>query len=137
MIEIVDTSVAIKWFVVEEELHDEAIAVLDKIKDSPREFAVPELFFNEMLAVLCRLLHQPAVIQDYMNALQDLGLARLGNGRATLSRAVSLAKKHGLSGYDAIYAANAELVDGIWITADETAHKKLARLGISKLLADY
>lgn len=87
-----------------------------------------------MLSALCRILEDPKAIEDYMNALQDLGLARLGNGRQMFSKAVQLAKSCGLSGHDAIYAANAKLVGGIWVTADEAAHRKIRRLQISRLL---
>ncbi|MBI2981816.1 MAG: type II toxin-antitoxin system VapC family toxin [Deltaproteobacteria bacterium] len=136
MIQIIDASVAVKWFAAEEHFKAEALEILDKIKDSPREFAVPELFFNEMLSVLCRLLHDPLQIQGFMNDLQDLGFARLGNGRETLSQATLLAKKFNLSGYDAIYAANAKLTQGVWITADGEAHKKIVGLRLSRYLGD-
>lgn len=136
MIFIVDASVAIKWFVAEEPLREEALAILKKIKEAPHLFAVPELFFNEMLSVFCRLLSEAQLIEDYLNALQDLGMARLGNGRQALSEAIALAKNFGLTGYDAIYAANAKLVNGLWLTADAAAHRKIAKLGVSHLLGD-
>lgn len=136
MIQIIDASVAVKWFVSEEFLKDEAFEVLDKIKDSPREFAVPELFFNELLSVLCRLLDDSRQIQGFMTDLQDLGFIRLGNGRETLSQAILLAKKFNLSGYDAVYAANAKLTQGVWITADGEAHKKIVGLRISRYLGN-
>ena len=131
MIKIIDTSVAIKWFMDEEE-QEKALCFLEELKEDPREFAVPELFFNEMLAVFCRLLTDSAQIQDYLNTLQDLGMERLGNGRATLTTAAELAKQFHLSGYDAIYVANAKLVEGVWITADAAAHRKIASLKLSQ-----
>ena len=134
MIRIVDASVAIKWFVADEPFKDDALVLLDQIKDSPQEFAVPELFFNEMLSVLCRILEQPGLIHECLEALQDLGFERLGNGRAVLSEAVALAKQYGLSGYDAVYAANAKLTRGVWVTADETAYKKIEKLHVTQLL---
>lgn len=134
MIQIIDASVAIKWFVDNEPKRDAAIAILHQIRDFPGEFAVPELFFNEMLSVLCRILADPKEISEYLDALQDLGLTRLGNGRETMSEAVRFAKKFRLSGYDAIYLANAKLVRGIWITADEAAHRKIHRLKLSRAL---
>ena len=50
MLQILDASVAIKWFVANEAGRTEAITILDQVRDSPTRFAVPELFFNEMLA---------------------------------------------------------------------------------------
>ena len=133
MITIIDTSVAVKWF-LEEEGNDQALRVLDAVKSSPRLFAVPELFFNEMLSVLCRLLKEAKIIKDYVGALEDLGLARLGNGQDTLDLAVDFAKEFQISGYDAIYAANAKLVGGTWLTADKTAHRKIKQLKNSSFL---
>jgi len=134
MLKIIDASVAIKWFLREEVGSAAAMDLLDELKNSPSNFAVPELFFNEMLSVFCKLLTDESVILDYIGILQALGWERLGNGREVLKQATHLAKKYQLSGYDAIYAANAKLTHGLWITADEKAHKKIAGEGYSKLL---
>ena len=52
---VVDASVAAKWFLPGEPLSSEARAVLHEIRDDPRGFLVPELFMNELLAVLARM----------------------------------------------------------------------------------
>ncbi|MBI2336227.1 MAG: type II toxin-antitoxin system VapC family toxin [Deltaproteobacteria bacterium] len=134
MISIIDASVAIKWFVEDEINKNKSLKILDEIKSSPTDFAVPELFFNEMLAVFCRLVDEAKKIQTYLEVLENLGWARLDNGHETLKKAAELAKKYKITGYDAIYVANAYLVKGRWITADQEAHKKIASLSISKIL---
>lgn len=132
-LQILDASVGIKWFVPDEAGYAEAIQILDEVRDSPSRFAVPELFFNEMLAVLARLLHGDGVaLQTYLDAIQDLGLERIGNGRELLACAGQLACDHGLGGYDAVYAASARLTNGCWLTADIRAHRKVQRLEISR-----
>jgi predicted nucleic acid-binding protein len=134
-LQILDASVAIKWFIADEAGHAEALTILDEVRDHPSRFAVPDLFFNEMLAVLARLLgRDSATLRDCLDALQDLGLERIGNGRELLASAADLACKHGLTGYAAIYAATARLVGGRWVTADARAHKKIQRLRISKVV---
>ena len=133
-VKIIDASVAIKWFIAGENGKEEALRILDAIKESPRDFAVPELFFNEILSVFCRLLDSPQEIHGYMEIIQELGFMRLGNGRECLATAVEIAKKYNLRGYDAVYAANARLVDGLWLTADKKAHQKISSLNISKCL---
>jgi hypothetical protein len=45
-----------------------------------------------------------------------------------------LAAEFRISGYDAVFAASALLVDGIWLTADAVAVKKLRSLKFIKLL---
>jgi predicted nucleic acid-binding protein len=132
-LEILDASVAIKWFVPQEVGRPEALRILDEIRDTPGRFAVPELFFNEMLAVLARLVGaDDESLRLYLDALQDLGFERIGNGRDLLARAAELACGYGLTGYDATYAAGAQLTGGMWLTADLRAHKKIQSLGISR-----
>jgi predicted nucleic acid-binding protein len=132
-LQVIDASVAIKWFVPHEAGAAEAIAILDQVRDSPAGFVVPELFFSEMLAVLVRLLgRDAAAVGLYLDALQDLGFERIGHGRELLARAAELACTHGLTGYDAVYAASAQLIGGYWLTADVKAHRKVRHLRISK-----
>ncbi|HCU24570.1 MAG TPA: hypothetical protein DF383_06090, partial [Deltaproteobacteria bacterium] len=100
MIQIIDASVAIKWFIAEEKGRKAALELLDEIGKKPQWFAVPEFFFNEMLSVLCRLLSRPELIQEHIEGLQNLGLSRLGNGAETLACPVQMAKKYRLWGYD-------------------------------------
>jgi predicted nucleic acid-binding protein len=132
---IIDTSIAVKWFISDDEpKRKEALSVLDRICAEPHRFAVPELFFNEMLAVLCRLLNHSSEIKEYMHNLEQLGWERIGNGSQLLEKAAELAKEFHLSGYDAVFAASAALVEGVWLTADEIAARKLRGRKFVKLL---
>ena len=80
-LQILDASVAIKWFVPEEEGRREALAILDEVRDAPARFAVPDLFFNEMLAVLTRLASpDSSLVREYLDALQIWGSS--GSGTA-------------------------------------------------------
>lgn len=133
MIQVIDASVAIKWFVREQD-QEKAILLLESIQDTPQDFVVPELFFNEMLAVLCRIEKDAQKIQRHLYLLENLGLERVGNGSELLSLAAQLSVQCSLSGYDAIYAATAKLLNGIWITADAKAHQKILHLKISTLI---
>jgi predicted nucleic acid-binding protein len=115
---ILDTSVATKWFVPAEPLAAEAERVLDAIAADPQPYAVPELFMNELLAVLARL--PGATTEQVVSAVslvESLGLARIGNGHELLATAAGFAGEWGLSGYDAVYVATAALGNGVWLTA--------------------
>jgi predicted nucleic acid-binding protein len=131
---IIDASVAIKWFVAQEDKTAEAQRVLDSIQQSPHLYSVPELFFNEMLAVFCRILNDETQIKRYIYLLENLGFHRIGNGGELLKKAADIAVNHKLTGYDAIYAASASLINGTWVTADAKAHKRVASLKISAIL---
>jgi predicted nucleic acid-binding protein len=131
---VIDASVAIKWFVDEELQREEALTVLDQIQAEPQTFLVPELFFNEMLSVLCKLLDHETLVQSHMRSLENLGLTRIGNGSELLAVAARIAVHHNLTGYDAIYAATAKLAGAKWLTADKRAHKRLESIRVSRTL---
>lgn len=132
-LQVLDASVAIKWFVEGETGRAEAIELLDGIRDDPSTFVVPELFFNEMLAVLARLVGSDGkALRGHLEALQDLGMERVGNGRELIFRAAEISSRYRLSGYDSIYAACADLTGGCWLTADLRAHRRIQRLKISR-----
>jgi predicted nucleic acid-binding protein len=128
---IIDASVALKWFVVEPVGQEEADQILSEIEQNPRVFAVPELFFAEMLHVLCRVLKDRRKVSEALDILENLGFARVGLGHELLDLAVSIAMEYKLSGYDAIYAATAQLTKGQWYTFDREAHKNIAKLNLS------
>jgi predicted nucleic acid-binding protein len=132
---IIDTSVAVKWFIADDEpKRAQALSVLESICAEPHRFAVPELFFNEMLAVFCRLVTPSSEIKEYIQTLEQLGWERIGNGSQLLEKAAELAKEFHLGGYDAVFAASAALVEGVWLTADEVAARKLRGCKFIRLL---
>ena len=132
---VVDASVAIKWFVTEEPLVDEAAQVLDEIGRDPAPYGVPDLFMNELLAVLCRLPgSRPPRVREALSLVEALGMARVGNGHELLALAADFAGRWSLSGYDAVYVALAALSDGVWLTADARAARRIPKSGLVQLL---
>ncbi len=130
---VIDASVAVKWFVRADVGRESALALLAEIEKDPRNFAVPELFFNEMLAALCRLVTQAETVKQQIRNLENIGFHRVGNGHELLARAAEIAIQTGLTGYDSVYAATAELLHGQWITFDQKAHQKLEKAGMKGL----
>ncbi len=132
---VVDASVAIKWFVTNEPLVVEAGRVLAEIERNPSLYVVPDLFMNELLAVLCRLpASQPSRVREALALVEALGLTRVGNGHELLALAADFAGRWGLSGYDAVYVALASLTEGVWLTADERAVRRIGRSSLARLL---
>ena len=66
--------------------------------------------------------------------VEALGLSRVGNGHELLELAAAFAARWNLSGYDAVYVALAALVDGVWITADERAVRRIGNSKLTRLL---
>lgn len=128
---IVDASVALKWFVEEPHGQKAANDILGELESNPCSFAVPELFFAEMLHVLCRVFKDKKKVKDAISILEDLGLERIGLGHELLRMAADIALTYKMSGYDAIYVATAQLTEGHWYTFDREAHKKVRALKVS------
>ncbi len=132
---VVDASVAIKWFVSGEPLVEEAERVLGEIEADPSRYLVPDLFMNELLAVLCRLPEStPSKVKEALSLVEALGMTRVGNGHELLSLAADFAARWRLSGYDAVYLALASLTGGEWLTADVRAVKRIANDDLVSLL---
>ena len=132
---VIDASIAIKWF-VEEEGREDALAILDRVKRTPKDFAVPELFYIEMMSVMTRLVSGQKARETIIDDLYDLGFMQLRVGAKLLKVASHLSTTSGISGYDALYAACAKSLKGRWLTADRKAHNKIAALRISSVLGD-
>ena len=132
---VVDASVAIKWFIKDEPLVAEAEQVLGEIERNPAPYAVPELFMNELLAVLCRLpASRPSQVQEALKLVEALGVTRVGNGHELLALAADFAGQWSLSGYDAVYVALAALSDGVWLTADDRAARRISKSSLVQVL---
>ena len=124
---VLDASVAVKWFFVDEPLRGWALEVRACIADRPSAFFVPHLFFTELVHVLARKSGRDAAFVTSAVALMvRLGLRTLALSEDGLARAVAWTCQ-GLSGYDATYLALAHEVRGLWLTADATAASRVGR----------
>jgi predicted nucleic acid-binding protein len=133
---VVDASVAIRWFVCES-AHPQADAVLNELVNRPERFAVPELFAYEVLAVLYR--HHPnarMIFTEVVDRLLRSGVLRYPMTESIYTRMDRFVRL-GLTGYDAVYVALAEELEGTWLTFDSRAHACISEEGLSRdLLAD-
>lgn len=134
MVRIVDTSVAIKWFVIEEG-RESALSILAEMVHDPSSFAAPELFFFELAHLFHRLLPQATdEQQNLLGQVFTLGIPRFSLTHELLV-AVLRFQRLGLSGYDAAYVALAEDLKGKWLTFDARAHAQISAFNLSELIA--
>ena len=133
MVRVIDASVALKWF-VDEPGTNQALTILQEVIDTPSSFAVPELFYFELVHVFHRLVPRPSDVQRTL--LEQVCLFGLERFSMTpeLLRETHLLQRVGLSGYDAAYAGLAKLLKGKWVTFDSKAHRLLASQHLSLLL---
>jgi predicted nucleic acid-binding protein len=121
---ILDASVAIKWYVKGTE-HPNADIIMEMLIEKPNNFAVPELFSYEMLSVL--YMHHPEAKQIFdkdINRILHSGILRYPMTENIYTRSDRFVKA-GLNGYDAVYVALAEELNGVWLTFDVKAHNKI------------
>ena len=135
MIQVIDASVAVRWF-IEGETHPHAEEVLQCVIVAPELFAVPELFSFEVFSVLSRIHPSPRdVFARGVMPILNSGILRYPMTEKLAARASGFVKK-GLTGYDACYAALAREVKGLWLTFDARAHALLVGEKVSHLLTD-
>lgn len=115
---VVDASVVVKWFVTADETGvSEAESLLFDLAEGQVRLFGPGLLAHELMNVLRRR-HHPSQLADALESFFDVGVTLLAPDRALMYSAVSLATRHGVSTFDAAYAALAVELDCELITAD-------------------
>lgn len=132
---VIDASVAVRWFIINE-THANAEAVLRALIDGPEYFSVPELFAFEVFSVLLRI-HPDAytAFREGVLPLLQSGLLRYPLTENLLSHSKEFTAL-GLTGYDAMYAALARELNAIWLTYDQKAHRLISESQTSAYLGD-
>ncbi len=133
MVQVIDASVAIKWF-IEEEGREKALVIFEDFLNHPTQFAVPELFYFELTHVLYEICGELTSEQkEIFSFLLNAGIRRYPLNAELVESVVSF-QKIGLSGYDAAYIALAKALSGKWLTFDGKAHRKIAHFKLSEFL---
>jgi predicted nucleic acid-binding protein len=130
---VIDASVALRWY-VSGESHINADAVLRRVIAEPELFAVPELFFFEVLSVLGRVHPHPAqTYQDAFLPVVEAGVFRHPMTSALAGQSCTFLAS-GLTGSDACYAGLALELGARWITFDRRAHELIQERDMSDYL---
>ena len=120
MIEVLDASVVVKWF-VDEAGHERSIEILDQVVGGPRRFAVPDLIWYELTHVLGRSAKDQAAVRERLRRVMLLGIPCFAATPERCLEAMRLAQRTGLAGYDAHYVVLAAELEGRWVTFDRKA----------------
>lgn len=131
---IVDASVAIKWF-IQEPKRDRALAVLASLLEQPRRYACPALLWYELTHVLTRVTQQSEPAIRRVGRLMNTGIIVCAPTPERVASAQRIAVTNGLSGYDAAYVALAEEFNGVWLTCDARAARRVKPSHLVQLLA--
>lgn len=118
---VVDSSVAIKWF-IPENLSSNARRLLDRYERESLDLLAPDLIYAELGNIVWKkhLIHGMSAedAQRVIAALQSLDL-RLTSNASLLREAFLLATAHRRSVYDALYLALSLRERCPFVTADE------------------
>lgn len=132
MIIVVDASVAVKWFIAEEN-DQESLELLK----SPFEIHAPDLLFLEVDNVLCKLIRRGLLSEDVgfeiHERIRDFPI-QTHPFRSLQEGALQLAVRTKRSLYDCIYLYMAEALDCRMATADRKFFAALQNESVSRHL---
>ena len=121
---ILDNSVIIKWFFLNEPYRDKALEVREAVALKSNQFAIPTLCYVEFVHVVCRKSQNNLdFVSHCVDQIVRLGIRSFPETTSIIHEAARLACT-GFSGYDATYLALAKDLNGIWLTADQKAVKQ-------------
>ncbi|MBS3148305.1 type II toxin-antitoxin system VapC family toxin [Candidatus Woesearchaeota archaeon] len=133
---ILDSSVIIKWF-SEEEDSDKARVIRDSHVQGHVDIIAPDLMLYEITNALR---YNNAVtekdVQDAVDSILELDLSIIVPTREILHNAISIARKHNTTVYDAHYLAIAQFLNIPLITADQKFFQKVKSTGCIALLKE-
>ena len=133
-----DSSVVIKWFRQGENLAEQALALRAGYLDGQIWFSVPTLLAYELTNVL-RYKEDLATgqVEEAVQSLFDMGLAWVSPSAVTMRRAAVIARESDATVYDATFAAVAESVQAVFVSADERLVSRLAAWPFVRFLGDF
>jgi predicted nucleic acid-binding protein len=115
-----DASVILKWFRQGEVNADRALVIRRAYLEGRFTLLSPALCVYEIANVLRYKGDLPTkYIQEAIQSLYDLNIEWISPSKPLMHRAVELARAYDATVYDAVYAALAETIDIVFITADE------------------
>lgn len=116
---VVDTSVAVKWYVERDEANvKEALRLLDSFRNRRCVLRAPELLLFEVANALASSRIEPSVLLEALDHLRALEIELEGVRWQTLTKAVEIALACDATVYDSYFLALALETDSVLVTAD-------------------
>lgn len=137
---VVDASVAVKWFLQDEEYSDEALAVLEDLSNGLIELFAPEQIAAEVGSALSVASARGRLLQSAAAASLTTFLAyRLTTtpSRHLAEEAFALSHQHGCAFYDMLYLALAKRMDVRLLMADQKLRERVGHLPEVLWITDY
>lgn len=117
---IVDASVGVKWILSDETHRAEALFLLQRHANNTEALTVPDLFFHEIANALATKKNVSLIfLKRSLDVIFGANLNSYSPTNKEIHQAAQLAKRHGTTAYDMIYAVVAKNKQDTLITADE------------------
>ncbi len=131
---VVDASVAVKWFSVEEG-SDRALSLRNQHVDGKRTLVAPDLLLYEVgNALRFKPGFNPSITAKALDDLFDLQVDLLVPSKEVVRRSSELAFKYGITTYDSCYLSVGELMGVEVVTADDEFFKRAKDCGFLRKL---
>lgn len=134
---VVDASIAVKWFVVEE-YSEEAEMLRKAYAEGLVDLSAPSLLPYEVLnALKYSAAFGEDELKDAANVLDDLQISYYELRGSLASKALEIAMRKGVTVYDASYLSLADFLKTIVYTADMELLKRTGDTGLIKHIAVF
>jgi predicted nucleic acid-binding protein len=135
---VADTSVFIKWYRHHEENAAEALAIRDAYLAGEILLVEPDVAIYEFANVM-RYMDglTTGQVQLAVESLFALPVRWLKPTEALMRRTVAIARGHDVTVYDAVFAALAEELSALYVTADMRFVRRVSDLAYVKPLAGF
>lgn len=130
---VIDASVALKWFYVEEE-SNKAEKLYQKLLTERIPIVVPHLFIYELGNTLGRNSYTKMKISEAQKVIQALSITYFSIDVIHWSFVMKFMRIYQLSYYDASYVYLANKLNSVLTTADKKLYQKTKKLGFVKFL---
>jgi len=132
---VLDASVILKWLLDDEAGRARATGFRKAHAAGTETIAVPDLLFYEIANVLTMKKQlAEADSADGLSLVWDFQLEQYDFGLEAFLAAMSIARRHGITVYDAAYVELARRLQCTVVTADRKLYEKTKSLGFVELL---
>lgn len=134
---VLDTSIALKWFLEDEDDREYSLAILQSITDEYRPM-VPWLWYYEVANnLLVQVIHRKRILFEqaamYLSILDEMVIDIDPPDSSAILRLPYLARDYQLTGYDAAFLELAKRLDLPLATADKGLIRAASESGVKLL----
>jgi predicted nucleic acid-binding protein len=133
---VLDTSIALKWFLEDENDRAYSLAILRSLSDEYRPI-VPWLWYYEMANVLLIQVHRKRVVFEevkaFLSLIGEMAIDIDAPDKVTILQLPYLASKHRLTSYDAAFLELANRLQLPLATSDKDLIRAASECGVQLL----